>query len=240
MTEPLTGIELPSITELTWFLWLFLQLTFDYWPRQEVLHWRPEGKMCWMRSRDHRKDIPCILFCWHDDVIKWKHFPRYWPFVRGIHRSPVNSPHKGQWRGALMFSLMCVRINGCVNNREAGDLRRNQAHYDVIVMNIIIHAFENMAACCFNVFEMILCQSTCVNRPCILSTWIKQVRLVVSILIYTLKVEVDVLWQYLLRGLKQGIFHIHVLLSWLCFWKLFMSRENEYNEEILSPYIHCI
>ena len=39
----------------------------------------------------------------HDDVIKWKHFPRYWPFVRGIHRSPVNSPHKGQWRGALML-----------------------------------------------------------------------------------------------------------------------------------------
>ena len=44
----------------------------------------------------------------HDDVIKWKHFPRYWPFVRGIHGSPVNSPHKGQWRGALMFSLMCL------------------------------------------------------------------------------------------------------------------------------------
>ena len=36
----------------------------------------------------------------HDDVIKWKHFPCYWPFVRGIHRSPVNSPHKGLWRGA--------------------------------------------------------------------------------------------------------------------------------------------
>ena len=42
----------------------------------------------------------------HDDVIKWKHFPRYWPFVWGIHRSPVFSPHKGQWRGALMFSLI--------------------------------------------------------------------------------------------------------------------------------------
>ena len=39
----------------------------------------------------------------HDDVIEWKHFPRYWPFVRGIHRSPVNSTHKGQWRGALIF-----------------------------------------------------------------------------------------------------------------------------------------
>ena len=44
----------------------------------------------------------------HDDVIKWKHLPRYWPFVRGIHRPPVNSPHKGQWRGALMFSLIWV------------------------------------------------------------------------------------------------------------------------------------
>ena len=44
-----------------------------------------------------------LLF--HDDVIKWKRFPRYWPFVRGIHRSPVNSPHKGQWRRALIFSL---------------------------------------------------------------------------------------------------------------------------------------
>ena len=30
----------------------------------------------------------------HDDVIKWKHFPRYWTFVRGIHRWPVNSPHE--------------------------------------------------------------------------------------------------------------------------------------------------
>ena len=35
----------------------------------------------------------------HDDIIKWKHFPRNWPFVQGIHRSPVNSPHKGQWHG---------------------------------------------------------------------------------------------------------------------------------------------
>ena len=70
----------------------------------------------------------------NDDVIKWKHFPRYWPFVRGIHRYPVNSPHKGQCRGALMFSLICVWINGWVNNREAGDLRRYYTHYDVTVM----------------------------------------------------------------------------------------------------------
>ena len=41
--------------------------------------------------------------------------------VRGIHLSPVNPPYKGQWRGALMFSLICAWINGWVNTREAGD-----------------------------------------------------------------------------------------------------------------------
>ena len=75
-----------------------------------------------------------IIYHIHDGVIKWKHFPRYWPFVRGIHRSPVHSPHKGQWRGALRFALICAWINDWVNNPEAGDLRRHQAHYDVTVM----------------------------------------------------------------------------------------------------------
>ena len=70
----------------------------------------------------------------HDDVIKWKHFTRYLPFVWGIHRSPVKPPHIGQWPGALMFSLICSWINGWVNNGEAGDLRRHRAHYDVTVM----------------------------------------------------------------------------------------------------------
>ena len=79
------------------------------------------------RTRGHDFNI-------HDDVIKWKHFPRNWPFVRKIHRSPVNFPHKGQWRGALMFSLIYAWINDWANNREAGDLRRYPVHYDVIVM----------------------------------------------------------------------------------------------------------
>ena len=83
-----------------------------------------------LTKRPHLSDMN------HDDIIKWKHFPRYWPFVRGIHRSPVNSPHKGQWRGALMFSLICVWINDWVNNHETGDLRRYRAHYDVIVMHV--------------------------------------------------------------------------------------------------------
>ena len=70
----------------------------------------------------------------HDDVIKWKHFLRYWPFARGIHRPPVNSSHKGQWRGALMFSLICTWINRWVNSRESGDLRHHRAHHEVIVI----------------------------------------------------------------------------------------------------------
>ena len=79
-----------------------------------------------------------ITWSWitYDDVIKWKHFPRYWPIVRGIHRSPLISPHKVQWRGALTFSFICVWINGGVNNRETGDLRRYLAHYDVTVMTV--------------------------------------------------------------------------------------------------------
>ena len=48
----------------------------------------------------------------HDDVIKRKHFPRHWPFVRGVHRSSVNSLRKGQWCGALMFSLIFAWTHG--------------------------------------------------------------------------------------------------------------------------------
>ena len=86
-------------------------------------------------NNDDRHNVwPETVWRMHDDVIKWKPFPRYWPFLRGIHRLPLNSPHKGQWCGALLLSLICVWINGWVNNREAGDLRRDRAHQDVIVM----------------------------------------------------------------------------------------------------------
>ena len=90
----------------------------------------------------------------HDDVIKWQHFPRYWPFVRGIHRSPVNSPHKGHWRGALMFSLICVWINGWLNNREAGDLRRYRAHCDVTVMSWSRDSFVKLHL--YNIFDTVV------------------------------------------------------------------------------------
>ena len=44
-------------------------------------------------------------------------------------------PHKGQWRGALMFPLICAWTNIWVNNRDVSDLRRHRAHYGVNVMN---------------------------------------------------------------------------------------------------------
>ena len=59
----------------------------------------------------------------HDDIIKWKHFLCHWPFVRGIHWSPVDSTHKGQWYRALMFPLIYTLINVWANNRDTGDLR---------------------------------------------------------------------------------------------------------------------
>ena len=75
----------------------------------------------------------------HDDVIKSKHFPRHWLFVRGIQR------YKRQWRGALMFYLICPWTNNWANNGDASDLRRHRAHYDVIVMNTWSESVKNDA-----------------------------------------------------------------------------------------------
>ena len=75
-------------------------------------------------------------FIWLLAYAWWRHqvetFSAFLPFVSGIHRSPVNSPHKGQWSGALMFSSICAWINGWVNNRKASDLRRHRGPYDVM------------------------------------------------------------------------------------------------------------
>ena len=90
----------------------------------------------------------------HDDVLKWKQFPRYWPFVRGIHRSPVNYLHKGQWRGVWMFSLIFVWINGWVNNRDSimrrwGENHRSMArmsnYIPYIVMQVISSPCPNLS-----------------------------------------------------------------------------------------------
>ena len=73
------------------------------------------GSMCHMASPGQSQLIATkvfICFKLHDDVIKWKRFLHYWPFVWGIYRWQVNCPHKGQWRRAFMCSLICAWING--------------------------------------------------------------------------------------------------------------------------------
>ena len=114
-----------------------------HWPFMRGIHrWsvnsshkRPileRGKVSVSSGHHGACTLHSLPFAW------WRHqmetFSRNRPFVRGIHRGPVNSPHKGQWRAALMFSLIYVWINGWVNNREAGVLRRYRGHYDVSVM----------------------------------------------------------------------------------------------------------
>ena len=90
--------------------------------------------ICHKRSDNKRYYILERYYYMMTYIIKWKPFPRYWPFMWGIRRSSVNSPHKGQWRGALMFSLICTWTNEWVSNRGAVDLIRHRAHYDVAVM----------------------------------------------------------------------------------------------------------
>ena len=96
-----------------------------------LYHRRP-----WPRHYVYYSRLPSSLISW------WRHqletFSALLVFVRGIHRGPVNSPHKGQWRGALMFFFICVWINDWVSNREAVDLRRYRAHYDVTLMIVIV------------------------------------------------------------------------------------------------------
>ena len=77
-----------------------------------------------------------VTIVWQFFLAWWRHQMETFSALLAIcaGNSPGNSSHKGQWRGALVFSLICVWINGWVNNGEAGDLRRNHAHYDVIVM----------------------------------------------------------------------------------------------------------
>ena len=89
-----------------------------------------------LQGRLHLSCVYYTIHCSHDGVIKWKHFPRYWPFVRGILLSPVDFPHEGWWCGALMFSLICAWTSGWENSRDAGDLRPHRAHFVFTVMTM--------------------------------------------------------------------------------------------------------
>ena len=113
--------------------------------KKKTVGWADETKSFYQICRDNMSWAVLVVFIpwvmwWFEFMIQhiwvnsWlrhqiEYFPRYWLFVRGFHRSPVNSPHKGQWFAALMFSLICAWTNGWVSNRGTCDLKRQGAHY---------------------------------------------------------------------------------------------------------------
>ena len=95
--------------------------------------------ICTMSLATNTHSLNCdYSFISYDDVIKWKHFLRYWPFVWGIHRSPPRGFPSQRWLGALMFPLTYAWINDWANNRAAGYLRRHSTHYNVTVIRRLI------------------------------------------------------------------------------------------------------
>ena len=96
-----------------------------------------------------QKSLPAMASGWPlTSATWWRHqmetFSALLALCAGNSPVPVKYPHKGQWRGALMFPLICVCINGWVNNREAGDSRHYRGHYDVNVMKSPIFPGRNM------------------------------------------------------------------------------------------------
>ena len=105
----------------------------DVKPNQPIWLNNRDYTMGFLRSETTAKHKVVIVSkaAVHDDVIKWKHFPRYWPFMRGTAEFPTQRPVT---RSFDEFFFICAWIKDWVNNHEAGDLRRHCAHYDVIVM----------------------------------------------------------------------------------------------------------
>ena len=106
----------------------------------------------WLSRSSHRRTVSAMAqamtFPW------WRHQMETFSALLALCAGwPVNSPRKGQWRGVLMFSLICAWINDWVNNREAGDVRRHRAHYNVIVMRGMGIAQQELRSCIISTFE---------------------------------------------------------------------------------------
>ena len=125
-----------SISRRTKYLnWNGLRLNFGRTKRNDTEPWRVLKDLMSSRS-----PIPCFYNqLWQDPVLaRWRHqmetFFALLAFVRGIHRSPVNSPQQRPVTRSFDVFFDRRLKNGLVNNREAGDLRRHRTHYDVAVM----------------------------------------------------------------------------------------------------------
>ena len=105
----------------------------------------------WINNSTHKLYLDGV----YTSLSWWRHqmetFSALLAICAGNSPVPGEFPHKGQWRRALMFTLICVWINGCVNNREAGDLRRYCAHYGVTVMfclHVVTKIYGNINTFC--------------------------------------------------------------------------------------------
>ena len=122
-----SGDEVSLLNSFGWEFILFIKTHF-YGEHSLHISWRSTHLLhlyflfSWWR---HQMETCSVSLAFVRGIHRW---------LRGIHRSPVNSAHIDQWRGTLMFSLICAWTNGWVNNQDAGDLRRHRAHYDVTVM----------------------------------------------------------------------------------------------------------
>ena len=90
--------------------------------------------------------IRCVIYDMYHYSPCWRHQMETFPALLAlcVGNSPVTSEFPAQRPVTRSFdvSLICTWINGSVNNREAGDLRRHRGHYDVTVMLIILHVYD--------------------------------------------------------------------------------------------------
>ena len=104
--------------------------------------WHYLQKLVWLQvTGNSRKWLLVGYPCWlkQTPISKlWRHQMETFSALLAI--CVGNSPHKSQWGGGLRWCFLWSApwINGWVDNREAGDLRRHRAHYDAIVMNLCI------------------------------------------------------------------------------------------------------
>ena len=138
-----------SVRLVYWCLFLFWSDTSElYTYAGWLFHWQQRNYDCLLVSKatlnNVSKQNSWELWYNHNKTQEtnkpwWRHqmetFSALLALCAGNSPVPGEFPAQSQCRGALMFSLICARINGWVNNGEAGDFRRHRAHYDVIVMH---------------------------------------------------------------------------------------------------------
>ena len=91
-----------------------------------------ENVSIWWRHHVYWRHVLCQVYLIYEELNCLVN--DYSSFIQIKFWSQVNSPHKGQWRGTLMFSLICIWTNGWVNNLDVGDLGRHSAHYGATLM----------------------------------------------------------------------------------------------------------